>query len=89
MQRSLSKTAVLTLGSQAGIFELVPNSQLIIPHALQVVTQVRDNNIPIIHVGIGFSVGYPEVSPRNQLFSTIKEKSSLLSVVNQVNFIMN
>lgn len=74
MQCDLSKTALVTLDCQYGIMDLVSGSEAIVNPASKVVSVVREHKLPIIHVGLGFSEGYPEVSPRNPVFSTLKEK---------------
>ncbi len=69
-----NKTAVLSLDIQKGIMGIVPGAQAIIPKAVQVVAAARKNGFLLMHVGVGFEPGYPEISPRHPRFSTVKER---------------
>jgi len=78
MKLDLQKTAVLTLDLQQGIMANYPESQAVIPPALKVLDWARKKNIPVIHVGLGFREGYPEISPKNGLFSGIKQRNAFV-----------
>jgi len=67
-------TAVLSLDIQEGILGFVPNAQTAIPNAGQVVEAARQVGCLMIHVGLGFEPGYPEISPKHPRFSMIKER---------------
>ncbi len=43
-----------------------------------VIDAARAASIPVIYVAVGFRPGYPEVSPRNKSFSTIKQQQTSL-----------
>jgi len=62
MKLESSKTAVLTLDLQKGILAMGAGSESIIPNASKIVDFARKKNYQIIHVGLGFSEGYPEVA---------------------------
>ena len=66
-------TAVLTLDCQVGILDFVPGGKQIFEPAPRVVKAVRDAKIPVIHVGIGFRPGYPEVPDDHPTFGMIKK----------------
>ncbi|MGH7739500.1 MAG: isochorismatase family cysteine hydrolase [bacterium] len=67
------KTAVLTLDIQEGILGIIPGASEILPRAAQVVEAARRAGFPLLHVGIGFEPGYPEISSRNPRFSAVKQ----------------
>ena len=74
MKLDPKKTAVLSLDVQNGIFGLVPGAEAMLPHAALVMETARKSGFTIMHVGIGFELGYPEISPNNKRFTTMKEK---------------
>ncbi len=78
MKIDSKKTAVLSLDVKNGVLGLVPGAQAVIPNAAQVVDICRRSNVMLIHVGIGFEHGYPEISPRHPRFSMIKERGDFL-----------
>jgi nicotinamidase-related amidase len=55
------KTAFLRLDLQKGVLGLVPDSERVMPVAAKAVAFARQNQFRIIHVGLGFSEGYPEI----------------------------
>lgn len=69
-----NKTAVLTLDIQQSILGLVPGAEAVIPNAGIVVEAARKGGFLLIHVGIGFEPGYPEISSANARFATLKER---------------
>ncbi len=71
-------TALLTLDFQAGIFDTYRESEVIIPRAARAVEFARRNQVRIIHVGLGFSEGYPEIPDIESRFKRMKENSLFL-----------
>ncbi len=71
-------TAVLSLDIQDGIFNFVPGAKAAVPAAEQVVKTARKEGFPLIHVGIGFEPGFPEISPSHPRFSMIKERKMFI-----------
>ncbi len=67
-------TAVLGLDLQEGIFGFVPGAAAIIPNAVKAMEAARKANALILHVGLGFEPGYPEISPKHPRFSMLKER---------------
>ncbi len=65
-------TALLTLDLQQGIFGFAPGAVAVIPAAAKAVEFARKQNIRVIHVGLGFSAGHPEI-PDNSRFARIKQ----------------
>jgi nicotinamidase-related amidase len=80
MKLDPKKTALLTLDFQNGILGFVPGADGIIPNASRAVEFARKKQFQIIHVGLGFSEGHPEISdtdsPLKRRFSPHKQRSS-------------
>jgi nicotinamidase-related amidase len=66
------KTAILPMDCQKGIVAFVPQSEQIFKAAGRLVAAARERGFPILHVGIGFRPGYPEVHPDNPMFAGIR-----------------
>jgi nicotinamidase-related amidase len=75
MKLDPKKTAVLSLDVQNGIFGFVPGAEAMIPHGALVMETARKGGFTVMHVGIGFEPGYPEISPTNKRFAMMKEKN--------------
>jgi nicotinamidase-related amidase len=75
MKLDPKKTALLTLDLQKGVFGLVPGSDAIIPNASKAVEFARRRQFRIIHVGLGFSEGHPEIPDTDSLFKRIKQNN--------------
>jgi nicotinamidase-related amidase len=72
------KTATLSLDLQEGIFSFAPGAVACVPAAAATVAASRNAGIRVIHVGLGFEPGYPEISPKNARFSSLKEHGAFL-----------
>lgn len=57
-----SKTALLTLDLQKGIVAMIPDGEAVLPAAAKAVDFARAQGIRVIHVGLGFAPGHPEIS---------------------------
>lgn len=64
-------TAVLSLDMQAGIIGMVSDASVIVGSAARATDYARKNGVHLIHVGIGFEDGYPEI-PDHSGFARIK-----------------
>jgi nicotinamidase-related amidase len=69
------KSALLTLDCQMGIFKIVPGAEVIIPIAAKAVEFARQQRFQIIHVGLGFAAGYPEISEVESPFARVKQNN--------------
>ena len=78
MKLDPQKTAVLTLDMQEGILTFLPAADVAFPRAAMVLDAARKGGFPIMHVGIGFEPGYPEISPNNVRFAMMKEKGMFI-----------
>jgi nicotinamidase-related amidase len=75
MKLESKKTALLTLDMQRGILGFVPGAEAAIPVAAKAVEFARKKQFLIIHVGLGFSQGHPEIPETASLFARIKQNN--------------
>jgi len=75
MKLDPKKTALLTLDFQKGIFGFVPGSDTIIPYASKAVEFARKKQFLIIHMGLGFSQGHPEIRDTDSIFKRVKDNN--------------
>jgi nicotinamidase-related amidase len=69
------KTAVLTLDLQKGILAMGNGYDNIISNASKIVSLARKKNYQLIHVGLGFSEGHPEVADLDTPFLKAKQNN--------------
>jgi nicotinamidase-related amidase len=69
------QTALLTLDCQMGIFGFVPGAEAVIPVAARAVEFARTQSFQIIHVGLGFAAGHPEISEVDSPFKKVKQNN--------------
>ncbi len=75
MKLDPKKTALLTLDFQKGIFGFLPGADAIIPNASKAVEFARKKQFQIIHVGLGFSEGHPEVPDADSPLKRVKQNN--------------
>jgi nicotinamidase-related amidase len=75
MKLDPSKTAVLTLDLQTGILASNAIYDGIIPSAAKIVELARQKNYFLIHVGLGFSEGHPEIPDLETFFLRVKQNN--------------
>src|SRR5208282_2278376 len=75
MKLDPKKTALLTLDFQQGIMGFVPGTEAIIPNASKAVEFARQRQLMIIHVGLGFSAGHPEIPDTESRFQRVKQNN--------------
>jgi nicotinamidase-related amidase len=61
MKLDPEKTALLTLDFQKGILGFAPGAEVVIPNPAKAVDFARQKQFLIIHVGLGFFAGHPEI----------------------------
>ena len=71
MQKQTCKTALLVMDIQNGIVARIGESPNVLVPVQKAIEAARQNKIPVIFVRVGFSEGYPEVSPQNKAFVAI------------------
>lgn len=68
-----ARTAVLSMDLQTAIVSIYTKDQPdLVTRAAGVLKKARDLGLSVFHVQVGFRRGLPEISPRNSLFSSIK-----------------
>jgi nicotinamidase-related amidase len=65
-------TALLVMDLQVGIVERYHESARCLAAAARALATARSIDLPILFVRIAFRSGYPEVSPRNRAFATVR-----------------
>jgi len=75
MKLDPKKTALLTLDFQKGILGFAPGAEAILPNASKAVEFARKRQFQIIHVGLGFSGGHPEIPDTESRFKRVKENN--------------
>jgi nicotinamidase-related amidase len=78
MKLDPKKTALLTLDFQKGILGFAPGAEAIIPNASKAVEFGRQKQFLIIHVGLGFSEGHPEIPDAESRFQRVKQNNLFL-----------
>jgi nicotinamidase-related amidase len=78
MTLDAQKTALLTLDFQQGIFAFAADAQAVIPTAAKVVELAREKQFLIVHVGLGFSEGYPELDDRSPMAARVKQSQQFV-----------
>lgn len=61
MEYDNAKSAFLAMDLQVGLLASVPGSESVLPYAAKALDAARRAGFLIIHIGIGFLPGYPEV----------------------------
>ncbi len=69
-----SHTALLVMDVQEGIVSRLASAGDFLKRVQAAIVAARAASIPVIYVVVTFRQGYPEVSPRNKSFSTIKQR---------------
>lgn len=70
-----NQTAILTLDFNHGIVDLVPEPSSVVDPAARLADFARTHGFLLMHVGLGFREGHPEISPSNARFSAVKENN--------------
>jgi nicotinamidase-related amidase len=86
MKLDPQKTAFLTLDLQKGVFGLVPGSERAMPAAAKAVVFARQNQFRIIHVGLGFSEGHPEIPDCESPWLWLKQNNPFVKGTPSVEF---
>ena len=75
MRLEPKKTALLTLDFQKGVLGFAPGAEAVIPAAAKAVEFARRRPYQIIHAGLGFSEGHPEIPEGHPWFNRVKQNS--------------
>src|SRR5271156_4800306 len=86
MKLDPQKTAFLTLDLQKGIFGLVEDSERVMSVATKAVGFARQNQFRVIHLGLGFSEGHPEIPDVESLWLRLKQNNLFVKGTPSVEF---
>jgi len=86
MKLDSKKTALLTLDLQMGIFGIAPSAEAIISNASKAVEFGRKKGYLLIHVGLGFSEGHPEIPDTESRFKRVKANNLFVMGTPSVEF---
>jgi nicotinamidase-related amidase len=75
MANENAKSAFLTLDLQAGLLSMIPGAESVLPKAAEAVEAARRAGFFIIHVGLGFNEGYPEIGPPDSPMQRVKQNN--------------
>jgi nicotinamidase-related amidase len=70
--------AILSLDIQNGILEFIPPAEKILPAAAKVLNAARGRGVPVLHVGLGYRAGYPEVPPDHPVFGMVRQSGKFI-----------
>lgn len=71
MQQHHKKSTLLVMDLQNGIVQRYGEDENVLLPFQKAVEAARRHNIPVVFVRVAFREGFPEVSPRNKMFSAI------------------
>jgi nicotinamidase-related amidase len=74
MPDSSDRSALLVMDVQSGILDRIADPATYLAQLTEVARAARARAVPVIHVVVGFRPGMPEVSARNQAFSSVKQQ---------------
>lgn len=72
MEATKQNTALLVMDVQEATVKMLKDSIPLTNSINKAIQTARSKNIPVIYVVIGFRKDYPEASPENKMFSTLK-----------------
>jgi len=75
-----TKSALLVMDYQITVlekFSSAAGSAAVLDHMPKLIAAARAAQMMVAYIVVGFRPGYPEVNPRNRVFSTIKENGLL------------
>lgn len=77
--RNGGRAALLVMDVQRGIVERIPGDAGLLDRLAEAIAAARTAGLPVIHVGVRFRPGYPEVSARNRSFGAISSSGRFLT----------
>jgi len=78
MEQNKKNTALLVMDVQNAIVKNLSGSSTLLINVKNAIKKARVNNIPVIFIVVGFRKGYPELSPVNKGFSTLRNRGRVL-----------
>jgi nicotinamidase-related amidase len=77
MKDHAKKAALLVMDMQNGIVSRFAENEEVLVPIQNAVASARKHHIPVFFVRVGFSEGYPEVNPKNKVFSAIASRGGM------------
>jgi nicotinamidase-related amidase len=74
---AVKKTALLVMDVQGATVKMLPDKDIFLQSVNGAIQAARSGNIPVIYVVVGFRKGFPEVSPNNKSFSTLRKNPAM------------
>ena len=68
-----TRTALLLMDFQTDVVRMFERAAPALAHAAELAATARAAGLPVIYVTVGFRPGYPEISPRNPIFTTVAQ----------------
>ena len=78
MEQNDNNTALLVMDVQGAIVKNFKDSSSLLDNLKRAIQKARSNKIPVIYIVVGFRKGYPEVSPNNKGFTTLRNGGRVL-----------
>jgi nicotinamidase-related amidase len=74
------RPALLIMDYQADMIGMQPESvqSALLDRAARLLDRARNSGVPVFYVVVQFREGYPEISPQNKLFSSIRDAGRLI-----------
>ncbi len=67
-------TALLVMDFQTAVVEMVPREkEALLANTARLLAAARTAGVRVVYVVVAFRPGYPEISPKNQSFATLRE----------------
>jgi len=77
-----ARTALLVMDFQTPIVEnYAKDKESVLGAAVTALTAARRRSMKVIYVVVGFRPGFPEINPRNQTFSGLKQRGGISSEI--------
>lgn len=73
-----TRTALLLMDFQADIVGRFGQAAAAVERAAELLAAARAAKVPVVYVVVGFRPGYPEVSPKNAMFSMLTQRGGFL-----------
>jgi nicotinamidase-related amidase len=77
------KEALLVMDMQPRIVGMIADPTALLENIRTVIDAAHTKSIPVIYIVVTFRPGFPEVSPNNKSFSTIKQNQSAFADADQ------
>jgi nicotinamidase-related amidase len=77
MNNLKDKTALLVMDLQNGIVSRYAEKEEVLIPFQKAIEAARQHEIPVIFVRVAFNKGYPEINPKNKMFSAISKTGGM------------